>query len=248
MENTKIIASVGTEKITQAELDNAIFALKQRGRDMDNPEGRELILDELISQKLFLVDARKNLYEFNPEFKAQMEKIKEEMLINYAISKAVADVTVTDEDAKKFYDENSEKFVGGPTVNASHILVDDENLLKQIKEEIEKGEITFEDAAKKYSTCPSKEEGGNLGDFGRGQMVPEFEQAAFAMEEGQISDPVKTQFGYHLIKLNSKSASKPIEFDLIKAQIKKNLEQEKQQQVFKSKVNQLKILYPVDRA
>jgi len=82
---------------------------------------------------------------------------------------------------------------------ASHILVDKQSQALKILEELKAGG-NFSDLAKKYSTCPSGKKGGDLGQFGRGQMVKEFEQATFAMKVGEISQPVKTQFGYHIIK------------------------------------------------
>ena len=88
-------------------------------------------------------------------------------------------------------------------VRASHILVDDENQAWAIKSRITEGE-SFEELAKQYSKCPSKEKGGDLGYFGRGQMVPEFENAAFSTPIGDVSDPVKTRFGWHLIKVTRK--------------------------------------------
>jgi peptidyl-prolyl cis-trans isomerase C len=84
-------------------------------------------------------------------------------------------------------------------IRTSHILVEKQSLALKLQEEIKAGG-DFVALAKKYSTCPSGKRGGDLGVFGRGQMVKEFEQAAFALEVGQMSDPVKTQFGYHLIK------------------------------------------------
>ena len=84
-------------------------------------------------------------------------------------------------------------------VRASHILVETIDEALKIKEEIEKGEKNFELAATEYSLCPSGARGGDLGFFGRGAMVKPFEDAAFSLEKGQISEPVKTQFGYHLI-------------------------------------------------
>lgn len=86
--------------------------------------------------------------------------------------------------------------MAGETVHAKHILVDDEDKCQEILEKIIGEETTFEDAAKEFSTCPSKEKGGDLGPFGRGQMVKEFEDAAFAAEVGHVVGPVKTQFGY----------------------------------------------------
>ena len=84
------------------------------------------------------------------------------------------------------------------SVNAAHILVNSEKDAQNIMARIEKGE-KFEDLAKRFSKCPSKSKGGNLGWFGKGDMVPEFETAAFAAKKGEVVGPVKTQFGYHLI-------------------------------------------------
>lgn len=85
------------------------------------------------------------------------------------------------------------------TVSAKHILVDAEHEAQDLIKKIEEG-VTFEDLAAKFSKCPSGQQGGDLGEFGRGRMVPEFEEAAFGLEVEQVSSPVKTQFGYHLIK------------------------------------------------
>ena len=85
-------------------------------------------------------------------------------------------------------------------VKASHILVNDEKAAKDLKTQIEGG-MSFEEMAKQHSSCPSKRAGGDLGWFGKGQMVKAFEDAAFSLPEGKISEPVKTQFGYHLIKV-----------------------------------------------
>ena len=87
------------------------------------------------------------------------------------------------------------------SVRASHILVNSEAQALRLKKEIEDGEITFDEAAQKYSTCPSGKNGGDLGYFGRNQMVKSFEDAAFSLPIGAISNPIKTQFGYHLIKV-----------------------------------------------
>ncbi len=89
-------------------------------------------------------------------------------------------------------------------VCASHILVDTEEEANKILQSIQAHEISFEDAAKKFSKCPSRENGGDLGFFGRGVMVKEFEDVAFSAEEGEVSAPVQTQFGWHLIKVTGK--------------------------------------------
>lgn len=90
------------------------------------------------------------------------------------------------------------------TVRASHILVDSEKQAQDLKAKIDAGE-KFEDLARKHSSCPSGRDGGDLGTFGRGMMVKPFEEACFSMQVGQVSAPVQTQFGYHLIKLTEKA-------------------------------------------
>ncbi|MBQ4528956.1 MAG: peptidylprolyl isomerase [Clostridia bacterium] len=153
----------------------------------------------------------------------------------------------TEDEIKAFYEENKERFVAGESVNASHLLVDSEEKANELLEKIKAGEISFEDAARNESSCPSSENGGNLGEFTKGQMVPEFDEAVFKMNVGEISQPVKTQFGYHLIKLNAKNEEKTYGFDEIRGQLGDLVMKDKQQKAYQSKINQLKILYPVDQ-
>lgn len=243
----KILAKVGSLTVTEAEVDQFLAALGQRGQAYNNPQGRKVILEQLIGQKLMLLDARRNLFEGEAEYRAQLAKLKDQLLISYAQNKITSAVSVNDKEVREYYDNNQEKFASGESVNASHILVDSEEKAVEILEKINSGEITFEDAAKEYSSCPSKENGGNLGDFGRGQMVPEFDNAVFAMEVGEISEkPVATQFGFHLIKLNSKNESSVMPFEQIEGQLKEMLLEKKARDAYESKINQLKIMYPVD--
>ena len=246
MEN-KILAKVNGTPITEQELENELRMLGQRAAEFNNPQGRAMMLEQIINRKLFLLDAIKSGYEFNSQFKEELQKLKEDLLANFAITKAVENVKVTDEDIKKFYEDNKDKMLNPEMVNASHILVDSEEKANELLEEIKAEKITFEEAAKANSTCPSSQNGGNLGQFGKGQMVPEFDTAVFAMEIGEISGPVKTQFGYHLIKLNSKTEASEIPFEDVKESIAIQLTTETQQAAFQSKINQLKILYPVDK-
>jgi peptidyl-prolyl cis-trans isomerase C len=90
------------------------------------------------------------------------------------------------------------------TATARHILVEDEQVCKDLKAQIENGDTTFEDAAKSYSQCPSGNEGGDLGSFGKGAMVPEFDAVVFNDEVGVVHGPVKTQFGFHLLEVTSR--------------------------------------------
>ena len=243
----KILARVGTLTVSEGEVNEFIAGLGQRGQGYNTPDGRRAVLNQLISNKLLLLDARRNLYEAEPAFKDELARLKESLLINYAAEKAVSSAKVSPEEIKEYYEKNREQFVVGESVNASHILVDTEELATEILNKINAKEISFEDAAKEYSSCPSKANGGNLGDFTRGQMVPEFDAAVFAMEIGEVTaSPVKTQFGYHLIKLISKKESEVTPLEEIKDEISGMLIGEKRRSAYESKINQLKIMYPVD--
>ena len=243
---SKTLALVGGMPITEDDVNEFLMGLGQRGQSYNNPEGRKMVLNQLIGNKLLMLDAKRNLLEAEPEFKAKLAKIKDNLLASYAAEKAVAGVKVTDKDVAEYYENNKAQFVGEETVNASHILVDSEEKALELLAKINAGEITFENAARENSSCPSSQNGGNLGDFGKGQMVPEFDSAVFAMEVGEVSAPVKTQFGYHLIKLNSKNEAKTMPLSEIAEDIKNALTAEKQRAAYDSRINQLKILYPVD--
>ena len=243
----KILATVGGMPITEEDVNEFLAGLGQRGSAYNTAEGRAMILQQLIGNKLLLLDAKRNLFEAQPEFKEQLAKVKDQLLTNYAGEKAIASVTVSDKECEEYYNANLDKFNAGEVVNASHILVESEEKALEIFAKIDAGEITFEDAAKEYSSCPSKEAGGNLGEFGRGQMVPEFDSAVFDMQVGELTKtPVKTQFGYHLIKLIDKKEAEPTPYAEISGEIKNALLLEKRRKAYESKINQLKIMYPVD--
>ncbi len=247
MEHNNVLAVVGGKQITNADVDAMIASMGQQGQAYMSPQGRAMILEELIAQKLLLLDATRNLYEREPAFKEQLARVKEDLLINYAVGKVVSGVRVTDDEAKKFFDENPDQFMGQETVSASHILVDSEEKANELLVKITAGEVSFEDAAREHSSCPSSREGGSLGEFGRGQMVPEFDTACFEMEVGEVRGPVQTQFGYHLIRLDGKKAAETLHFGDVREAITRQLTMEKQQAAYRSKINQLKILYPVER-
>ena len=159
-----------------------------------------------------------------------------------AIGEVVKDAAVTEEELKGFYEANKVRFEKGGTVRAKHILVKEEAKCQQILEEIAAGKA-FEVAAQEYSTCPSGQKGGDLGEFGKGQMVKEFEEAAFTAEIGHVVGPVATQFGYHLIKVEAKNEATVAPFEEVKEQIRRNLLNQKQNQAYGAKVAELKAKY-----
>jgi len=246
MDATKKLAKVGDTIITEADIDATIEALGPRGQAYNNPEGRKAVLEQVIAKHLFLYEARKNAYENDPKFKADLAKVRDEMLANFAIEKEISSITVSDDELKAFYEEHKSEFVSGETVEASHILVDNEAKAKALLTDIRSGAISFAEAAKANSSCPSSEKGGSLGKFSRGQMVPEFDSAVFAMNVGDISEPVKTQFGYHLIHLTAKNEASEIPFEQIRDNLYQKVLMDKQQAAYASKLNQLKLLFPVE--
>jgi peptidyl-prolyl cis-trans isomerase C len=171
-----------------------------------------------------------------PELKAQL---KQGLTIEkFLEQKFVQKVAVSDEEARKFYTENQEDFKQPEMVRASHILISvpsdaDEKTKKAarekiagIKKQLDEG-ADFAALAKEHSQCPSSAQGGDLGSFGKGQMVPAFEKAAFALEPGQVSDIVETQFGFHLIKVQEKKPEGTVAFEEAKDRIKDFLKQQK---------------------
>ncbi len=247
MENSRPLAVVGTIAITDADVTQAIMGMGARAESFNNPQGRAAVLEKLIEQALFLTDARKNMMEYDPVFKKQLQSVKDELLTQFAVSKAIERATVTEAEITAFFDQNPDQFQGQETVSASHILVDSEEKANELMGKIQSGETAFEDCAKECSSCPSGQNGGSLGEFGHGQMVPEFDEACFSMEVGELRGPVKSQFGYHIIRLDSKKAAEPMKLAEVHDAIREHLLTEKRRQAYQSRVNQMKIMYPVNR-
>ncbi len=245
MAEKKVLAVVNGKEITE---DTVLKFLNDLGPQMamqfQSPEGIKRVVDELVNQEVMYLDALEGGLDKEEAFVKELDRLKEGLLKQYALNNIISKVTVTEGEILEFYNQNKENFQKPESVVASHILVDSEEKAKDIIREIN-DEISFEEAADKYSSCPSKAQGGNLGEFTKGQMVPEFEEAAFNMEVDTISEPVKTQFGYHIIKLVSKNKEALSAFDEVKGQITQQLLGMKQQEAYLNKTNQLKEKYDV---
>ncbi|MDK2800308.1 MAG: peptidyl-prolyl cis-trans isomerase [Clostridiales bacterium] len=245
MKDNKVLATVNDKPITQQDVDALLQSLgPQRAMQFYSEEGQKRLLDELIRQELIYSDAVDNGVESEEGFKKELAQMKANLLKQYAINKLVNSVKVTEEEVINYYNENKALFKKPESVRASHILVDDEGKAGEILEEINKG-LTFEDAAKKYSKCPSGSKGGDLGEFTRGKMVPEFETVAFDMQKDEISQPVKTQFGYHLIKVVDKKEAGISTLDEIKDQLYQQVLAMKQNDIYMRKCDELKKTYEV---
>lgn len=241
----QIIATVGEKEITKDDLNVALqHAPKNQAMQFNTPEGRKYLLSEMVTQEMLYLDAKERGLDQNEDFLKEVETMKENLLKQYAINHLLKGVTVSDDEVREYYEQHPEQFVAQESMRARHILTNDEATAKMILDEI-KGGKSFEDAAAQYSECPSRAQGGDLGHFERGKMVPEFEEAAFALETGAMSDLVKTQFGYHIIKVEEKKGPQTIAFDEVKGQIQDYLLRNKQNQLYREYTNQLKDKYEI---
>lgn len=239
MEN-KILATVNGKSITENDLNMAMARFPQENQAFFATEqGKAQLLEQLISFELVYKYAEEQNLTETEEYKSQLELLKKDLLIQAGVKNILDTVTVTDEEVKAFYESNPDMFKGQESVRAKHILVDSEEKAKDVKAAIDGG-LSFEEAAKENSSCPSSSQGGDLGAFTRGRMVPEFEDAAFALAIGEVSEPVKTQFGYHLIKVEEKTAEVVKSFDEVKDQLQVNLLSQKQNGAYINFINKLK--------
>ena len=246
MEN-KVLAIAAGNEITEKDLNALISRYPEQQRAAFASEGaKKNLLEQLISFELFNKFGKEMELDKTEEFKEALESVTKEILTSMAMNKALGDVTVTEEEAKKYYDENKDAFSVPPTVSARHILVSTEEEANKVREEINNG-LSFADAAMKYSSCPSKEQGGNLGEFSKGMMVPEFEKASFDAEIGAISEPVKTQFGYHLIVVDSKNEGSVKSFEEVKNSVVNELLKKAQHKKYEDLLQQLEGKYGVER-
>lgn len=242
------LATVNGKNIYASDINDLLEqAPPQQKMYFSSREGRRALLDELIAQNLMYEEAIANGLQDSEEFQAMLKDTEEKLLKTLAIANFMKDVTIDDDEVKKFYDENPDQFMAPEQIRASHILVDDEKLAEDIIKQINDGSKSFEELAVEYSNCPSAQAGGDLNYFTKGQMVPEFEAAAIELEPGQMAqEPVKTQFGYHIIKTTDKKDAEQIPFNAIKEDVKQFLLAQKQDQAFKSHVEDLKQKYPVN--
>lgn len=206
-------------EVTDAEVDQEVKAIK------DYFDDEKKYLDFLASQ---------NLSE--EEFTAQ---VRQDLVIGKYRQRVVESVTVSEEDIKKYYDENPKEFKND-TVKASHILLDARDEAEEVLAKAKAGE-DFGALAAKYSVEQGAETTkGDLGEFGYGYMVEPFEKAAFALEEGEISDIVETQFGFHIIKVYEKTVVEPIPFEEARDDIEAMLTYYQQEEKYIEEVTKLR--------
>ena len=218
-----VVASIDNEVITKNDLYEAMVA-----------ENGKPVLDMLIANKIIDLELKKENITISKEdidkemdliaehyggldnfeqmltiYGQSIDSVKQNIEKNLQVKKLLEpQIIITDEEIKDYFEENKESFNTEEQIKASHILVDSEEKAVEVKNKLNAGE-DFAELAKEYSTDNSnKDNGGSLGFFGRGEMVPEFEDIAFSLEAGKTSEPVKTDFGYHIIKVEEKKEAK----------------------------------------
>jgi len=227
-----ILVTVNGKNITKQDAQTFVTSqAPQANFENLKPAEKKMIVDRLVEKELFTELAAKEGIDKKPEFKRNMEKIKDELLVNMWMKEQMDNAVVSDSEAKEFYEKNKDKFIGKATMHARHILVDAKEVAQKIIDTLKslQGDALkakFIDLAKTESKGPSGPKGGDLGTFTKGQMVPAFSKAAWALENGKITtEPVKTQFGYHIIYLEEKSEAKPISYESVKDKIVASLKQ-----------------------
>jgi peptidyl-prolyl cis-trans isomerase C len=224
------LATVNGKPVTEADLKMAETELGPELAQLPAASRRRILLEYVIENQIFSDAAEGAKLATGPDFDERMQYWRRRALRDLYFEKTIK-ASVKDEDAKKFYDEQVKAVKPEEEVKARHILVEEEAKAKEIAEKITKGG-DFTALAKEFSKDPgSKENGGDLGFFSKGQMVPEFEAAAFALEKGKVSAPVKSNFGWHIIKLEDKRLREPPPFDGLKERIVNSLLQKKAQAV-----------------
>ncbi len=237
----KVLAEVNSGTITTGDFDRELKNLPEYLKSMaETPQGRKEMLETMVIRELILQQASKDGIDKGADIEEKLQDLKKRLIVEAFLKKKVeAESKVSDEDMQKFYQQNKEKFKSGDQIKASHILVKTEKEAKEILAQI-KGGGNFEELAKKSSVDSSATKGGDLGWFGKGSMVPAFEKAALALKEGQISEIVKSDFGFHIIKLTGKRAAGIRPFEEVKDQIKGAIMPTKQQEVFQKIKDELK--------
>ncbi len=215
-----VVARVNGDEITLGHVIATVAALPQQYQQLEDDVLYDFILEQLVQQQL-LSQQQDGLSSLNAlAIENEARSLQAVQTVN-----AITEEAVTEEAVQAAYDSQYADFEGDDEFEASHILVETEDEAKAIKAQLDDG-ADFAELAKEHSTGPSGPNGGALGWFGKGRMVPEFEAAVLELEKGQVSDPVQTQFGWHLVILNDKRKSQAPDLDAVSAELAQTLQQE----------------------
>ncbi|SON57338.1 putative peptidyl-prolyl cis-trans isomerase Cbf2 precursor [Hartmannibacter diazotrophicus] len=238
----EVLAKVNGKDITVGEVNLAKEAFAAQLGQVPDGAQQGILVDVLIDMHVLADAAEKAGIGDTPDFAQRMAFLKNQALRNTYIEDKIQG-SVTDEEMKARYEKDLAGYTAPEEVHARHILVKTEDEAKDIIAQLDKGG-DFAELAKEHSLDGSKANGGDLGFFTRGQMVPEFENAAFELEPGKYTEtPVKSQFGYHIIKVEEKRQQPAPTFDEVKDQVRQVVAREKFAEIMK----QLKAEATVER-
>ncbi|EEP62585.1 peptidyl-prolyl cis-trans isomerase [Brucella abortus str. 2308 A] len=239
---SKVLATINGKDITVGEVDQAAGDLDPQFARLPVEQRRLAALAALIDIKAMAGEAEKDKLDQTKEFKDRMEFLRERALHNEYFKNAIVD-KISDADVRARYDKEIAAMPPQVEVRARHILVKTKEEAEAIIKKLEGG-AKFEDLAKASSTDGTASSGGDLGYFSEGQMVPEFEKAAFALKPGEYTkEPVQTQFGYHVIQLEDRRTKQPPAYDQVKDQIRSIIMRERYIETVKKLRDGLKIDY-----
>jgi peptidyl-prolyl cis-trans isomerase C len=236
------IAKVNKGAVTESDFLREVGRIPEWARSQFEAEnGKDKFMDELIKKELIYQHAKKMKLDNNEEYLQKVREFEKLTLVALSLKKEVDDkVRIDETEIRAFFDENKDKFTVGTQIKASHILVKTEEEAKKAHQRILNGE-KFEAVAKEVSIDKgSAEKGGDLGFFGRGRMVPEFERVALSLKTGEISAPVKTRFGYHIIRQTDIKMGDPASYDQSKEAIQRELVNQKRKKHFDTLIDKLK--------
>ncbi len=239
---SKALAVINGKEITVGEFDLRWSQMPESARkSYDSSEGRKKFLEELITRELLLQEAKKRGLDRDRTLVERVERFKERSILDSLMKEEVdSRVTVTQDEVKAFYTVHADTFTAPRESRVSHILVKTEADALDLKKRLNEGE-DFAGLARKVSLdLATRYKGGDLGVIKPGQMVPQFEQAVRHLKVGEISPPVATQFGYHIIKLNERTAGTVLSFEETKDQVKDQLLLEKKRKRFDDLVASLR--------
>lgn len=233
----KVLAEVNGAKITVGEYNREVENLPPQYKPFaTSADGQRQLVDTMVIRELMLEQAKKEGMEKSPEVTEKLEDVKKRIIIDEFLKKKAV---VDEAELKQFYEQNKEKMKSGPQVRASHILLKSEKEAQDVLAQLKKGG-DFAALAKKYSTDPAGANGGDLGWFEKDSMVPQFSNAAFSMKEGETSGIVKSNFGFHIIKVTGKRGAGYRPYEEVREQIHAYLLPTKQQEIFQKLKDDLK--------
>jgi peptidyl-prolyl cis-trans isomerase C len=236
-----VLATVGSEKITEVELGELAAAVPERFRHFYmTPEGKKKTVDYIVNIYVMSNQAEKEGLNKTSRFLRLTNFMKKDLLARLYLEKMTKKLPVpTEADAKAFYDKNIEQYTQPSRVHLHHILLKTEDEAKKVLKSLKKG-AKFADVASKKSTCPSRYRGGDLDWLPKGSLVTEVEEAAFKMDKGQITGPVKSMFGYHVLMLEDKKPPRKMPFEEVKGNISDQLKFKQQQDQYEKLASSLR--------